>query len=166
MNSQAQDDFPLIHSFPPFYTRQLHEETWRKQRDLWIEMILSFCAKQRIFELDFSEESLLQSKLFYNPTIDSIIIILTLMHYMCVGKIDREFLQELLTEMVKTEKAAWLPSANPNKKSTALIYWRRPAEWAQLIYKFVERIGGIGSIYTVYDLTEGDECSKEGKREN
>lgn len=62
--------------------------------------------------------------------------------------------------MVKTEKASWL-TAN-NKKRTALIYWRRPQEWAQMIYEFVDRIGGIGSIYTVYDLTEGDESSMEG----
>lgn len=44
-----------------------------------------------------------------------------------------------------------------------MIFWRRPAEWAQLVYKFVERIGGIGSIFTVYDLIEGDDSIKEGK---
>ena len=73
---------------------------------------------------------------------------------------DREFLQELLSEMVKIEKAAWL---NAVKKSSALIFWRRPAEWAQQVYKFVEKIGGVGSIFTVYDLLEGDDSSKEGK---
>lgn len=62
--------------------------------------------------------------------------------------------------MVKIEKASWL---NPLKKTGALIFWRRPAEWAQLVYKFVERIGGIGSIFTVYDLIEGDDSIKEGK---
>lgn len=74
---------------------------------------------------------------------------------------DREFLQEIIAEMVKYEKAAWL---NPLKKSSVLILWRRPAEWAELVYKFVERIGGIGSIFTVYDLIEGDDSIKEGKR--
>lgn len=71
---------------------------------------------------------------------------------------DREFLQELLTQMVKQGKASWLST----NKSSALIYWRKPEEWAQMIYKFVERIGGIGSIYTVYDLIEGDDSLKEG----
>ncbi len=80
-----------------------------------------------------------------------------------LGKIDGEFLQELISEMVKSEKAAWFPSLT-NKKSTALIYWRRPSEWAQLIYKFVERIGGVGSIFTVYDLTEGDDSVNEGNK--
>lgn len=72
---------------------------------------------------------------------------------------DKEFLQELLTQMVHQNKASWLL---PTTKSSALIYWRKPEEWAQIIYKFVERIGGIGSIYTVYDLIEGDDSSKEG----
>jgi hypothetical protein len=61
--------------------------------------------------------------------------------------------------MVKNQKAAWL---NPLKKSCAFIFWHRPAEWAQLVYKFVERIGGIGSIFTVYDLIEGDDSINEG----
>lgn len=78
-----------------------------------------------------------------------------------LGKMDREFLQELITEMVKSEKAAWL---NPLKKSSVLIFWRRPVEWAQIIYKFIERIGGIGSIFTVYDLIEGDDSIKEGTK--
>lgn len=64
--------FPQIHTFPPFYTRQLHEETWRKQRQLWIEIILAYCAAERIFEIDLQAESLLQSPLFYNPQIDRI----------------------------------------------------------------------------------------------
>ena len=77
------------------------------------------------------------------------------------GKIDREFLQELISEMVKSEKAIWLPSTLV-KKSAVLIYWRSPSEWAQIIYKFVDKTGGIGSIFTVYDLTEGDDTIREG----
>lgn len=76
---------------------------------------------------------------------------------------DKDFLQELLTYMVKQGKASWLHGAAPNNKSSAaLIYWRKPEEWAQIIYKFVDRIGGIGSIYTVYDLIDGDDSLKEG----
>ena len=80
-----------------------------------------------------------------------------------LGKIDTEFLHELLSQMVKSGKASWLPTNKSSpSSSTALIYWRKPDEWAQIIYKFVERIGGIGSIYTVYDLIEGEDSIKEG----
>lgn len=85
----------------------------------------------------------------------------TSMNSLHVGKMDHEFLSEILSQMVKSGKAAWIPTVP--KSSTALIYWRKPEEWAQMIYKFVDRIGGIGSIYTVYDLIEGDDSHKEGK---
>ena len=62
--------FPQIHSFPPFYTRQIHEETWQKQRDLWIEMILGYCSSKRIFEINLREESVYGIDLFYNTEID------------------------------------------------------------------------------------------------
>lgn len=62
--------FPKIHSFPPFYTRQLHEETWQKQRDLWIEMILAYCGGKRMFEINLGEESVYGMELFFNTEID------------------------------------------------------------------------------------------------
>jgi len=79
---------------------------------------------------------------------------------------DKEFLQELLSQMVKSGKASWLPNNKTSPATSvaaALIYWRKPEEWAQIIYKFVERIGGVESIYTVYDLIEGEDSIKEGK---
>lgn len=79
---------------------------------------------------------------------------------------DHEFLSEILSQMVKSGKAAWIPNvpkSSTASSSTALIYWRKPEEWAQMIYKFVDRIGGIGTIYTVYDLIEGDDSLKEGR---
>lgn len=63
-------NFPQIHSFPPFYTRQLHEETWQKQKDLWIETILGFYGSKRIFEIDLMDESTYQMSLFFNTSID------------------------------------------------------------------------------------------------
>ena len=70
--------FPQIHSFPPFYTRQLHEETWQKQRDLWIEMILGYCGSKRIFEINLRDESVYGMDLFFNAQIDrKILMILT-----------------------------------------------------------------------------------------
>ena len=70
---------------------------------------------------------------------------------------DREFLKELATEMVRTERASL------RSNGVYLIFWRRPSEWAQSIYKYVERIGSIGSIFTIYDLIDGDDTIKEGK---
>ena len=67
---QLQFQFPKFHSFPPFYTRQSHKETWRKQRQIWIEIILGYCGWKRIFEIDLNEEGTYQLPLFYNLEID------------------------------------------------------------------------------------------------
>ncbi|KAI9363364.1 ESCRT-II complex subunit-domain-containing protein [Zopfochytrium polystomum] len=34
---------PPIHSFPPFFTRQPTSDTWERQKELWGEVILSYC---------------------------------------------------------------------------------------------------------------------------
>ena len=39
----------------------------------------------------------------------------------------------------------------------ALIYWRKPSEWADLIYRHIEETGQVGSILTVHELFHGDE---------
>jgi hypothetical protein len=59
--------------------------------------------------------------------------------------------------MVRSEKACQLRS------NVFLIFWHLPTEWARFIYNYVERIGSIGSIFTVYDLIDGDDTIKEGK---
>lgn len=38
-----------------------------------------------------------------------------------------------------------------------LLYWRKPSEWADLIYKYIEETGQVGSILTVCELFQGDE---------
>ena len=87
--------------------------------------------------------------------------------FVVLGKMDKEFLIEVLDEMVKRNKAAWISGNRINNsvnniKSKVIILWHGIAEWAQIVYKCVDRIGGIGSIYTVYDLFEGDDYVKEG----
>lgn len=69
-SSNTPYSFPQIHSFPPFYTRQIHEETWQKQRDLWIEMILAYCGNKRMFEINLDEETVYGIELFHNAEID------------------------------------------------------------------------------------------------
>ncbi|KAK4054787.1 hypothetical protein OIV83_000711 [Microbotryomycetes sp. JL201] len=37
----------------------------------------------------------------------------------------------------------------------ALIYWRRPEEWASIIYDWIKETGQTNSIMTFWELTEG-----------
>lgn len=62
-------DYPKIHSFPPFFTRQLHEETWIRQRNIWKDIILNYYQTNNLFELDIDN---IQMEPFYNSEINSI----------------------------------------------------------------------------------------------
>ncbi len=64
--------FPQIYYFPPFFTRQTHEETWQRQRKMWADLILAYSESKRLFELDSAAESVLSLDLFYNSQIDRI----------------------------------------------------------------------------------------------
>jgi ESCRT-II complex subunit VPS25 len=37
-----------------------------------------------------------------------------------------------------------------------MVYWRRPEEWAEMIYTWIVNTGQNRSIMTFFELTEGD----------
>lgn len=41
-----------------------------------------------------------------------------------------------------------------HETARCLIFWRRPGQWADLIYSHVQAAGLLGSIVTVYELFE------------
>lgn len=43
--------FPPIHSFPPFFTRQVNDRTWHSQLVNWNAVILAYCRYHHIFTL-------------------------------------------------------------------------------------------------------------------
>ena len=46
-------------------------------------------------------------------------------------------------------------------KSKFLVFYKSLAEWSMLVYKFVDGTGQMGSVFTVYELLEGDETTNE-----
>lgn len=55
-----------------------------------------------------------------------------------------------------TGHAEWLV-----KGKKALIFWRRPAEWADSLYNWARERGMIGTIVTAYELFESDDAKGE-----
>lgn len=59
-------------------------------------------------------------------------------------------------------RAEWVSAASKSRnnrdenKSSIWIYWRRPEEWADLIYAWVDNTGQKGAVLTVYELRESD----------
>nr|CAG8486492.1 10635_t:CDS:2 [Entrophospora candida] len=129
--------FPSIHNFPPFYTLQPTQTTWQHQVSLWSEIILAYCKHHKLYRLELYES--LNNELFNNQSIKR--------------RLKIETLQAIIDTMVKQGDAEWDQSS---KKTVALIYWRKPEEWATLINNWVFETGMTNSILTIYEIAHGD----------
>jgi len=52
-----------------------------------------------------------------------------------------------LGALVERGDAIWDAS-----RSRCLVFWRRPEEWGDIIYRWIEATGNNGSLMTVYEL--------------
>ncbi|RHZ56363.1 hypothetical protein Glove_402g39 [Diversispora epigaea] len=134
-------EFPSIHNFSPFYTQQVTQTTLQNQIVLWSEIILSYFRHHKLYRLELSEA--LNGELFKNQGIKR--------------RLKLETLQIIIDHMVKQGTAEW---DSPPSKNAALIYWRKPEEWASLIDKWVFDCGLNNSIVTLYEILHGE--SSEG----
>lgn len=69
--SNAQDQLPPIHSFPPFFTLQPNPTTLITQLNLWSELVLGYTQRKRIWSIDADGEWERTGELFFNKAIDS-----------------------------------------------------------------------------------------------
>ncbi|KAI8929422.1 ESCRT-II complex subunit-domain-containing protein [Entophlyctis helioformis] len=142
--------YPAIYSFPPFFTyvgrhgnrQQPTVDTWHKQRQLWCELILAHAEHARIFVVDVNEV-VGKAEPYHNPKIRR--------------SLPRETLVLLLETLVSQRNAEW-----DNKDHTrCLLHWRKPDEWASLIYKWIFDTGRTGSVCTTYEIIHGDEAADQ-----
>ena len=128
---------PPIYSFPPFFTRQPNAQTYASQKSAWINLILQYHRAKRVWRLDVNQESLDKIPIFSNKQIRRMSSVLCLVHRLCVfsrvGKLNLEFLKELVGEMVKEGLAEWVAG----QRAQVLVYWLKPEEWANLISNWV-----------------------------
>lgn len=130
----ADFQFPPFHSFPPSFTRQPVEATLAKQTDLWCDLIRDYCRVKRIFWLDISGAH--ESSLFSNAAIDR--------------RLSDEDIRYFLSQLVARGDAQW----DPDRKR-CLVFWRRPSEWGEMIYKWIDTTGRNGNLLTVHELRKG-----------
>ncbi|CAG8518021.1 3596_t:CDS:2 [Cetraspora pellucida] len=116
---------------------QTQPATRQTQIALWSEIILAYFMHHKLFRLELSES--LNSELFDNKGIQR--------------RIKLGTLQCIIDTMVKEGTAEW---DSQSKKNVALIYWRKPEEWATLINNWVFNSGMTNSILTVYEIAHGD----------
>lgn len=56
--------------------------------------------------------------------------------------------------------AVWDPPRKTPPPTRAMIYWRRPEEWAERLAAWVARTGQSRSIVTFFEILEGDEAGE------
>lgn len=123
--------FPPFHSFPPSYTVQPVDGTRSKQVQLWCDLIRDYCRAHRIFWLDVASDH--AALLFRNQAIDRRLSSDDIMYY--------------LGQLVARGDAVWNQT-----KTQCLVYWRRPSEWGELIFQWVNDTGQGGVVFTVHEL--------------
>lgn len=132
---------PPIHNFPPFFTRQPNLETYNSQKQQWAVLILAYFRHNRRYRIRLTQETL-TDPLFTNSSISRSL------------KLDT--LREIIEFMASQSQAEYLSK----KHDEALIYWRSPEDWAQLLHRQIDATGQSNAVMTVYELTEADEAQK------
>lgn len=139
-------EFPKIHSFPPFYTKQSNATILENQLNEWSTIVLQYCQYHKIYTLSpqgvvlsrQNDETPLEG-LFENTDIER--------------RVSPDFCRDILHHLIhKAKRAVYI---NQKKQDAGiLILWCTLEEWAELLHSHVEKTGQLGSILTVYELTK------------
>ncbi|XP_028559178.2 vacuolar protein-sorting-associated protein 25 [Podarcis muralis] len=134
-------EWPWQYSFPPFFTLQPNVDTRQKQLTAWCSLALSYCRLNKLYTMTVAEAQ--ESPLFNNWKLQR--------------KLPLESIIVVLEELRKKGNLEWLDK----NKSSFLIMWRRPEEWGKLIYQWVSKNGLTNSVFTLYELSNGDDTENE-----
>lgn len=140
---------PTYTTFPPFYTLQPNFTTRARQLALWSNLILSHCASHNTYRLSLSSPP---ANLFSNPTI-----------HRALSEPDIRTVLDHMSLPANGSRVEWI--AGSGGKTSVWVYWRTLAEWADLIYGWVDETGQKGAVLTVYELREGEAVLANGGRE-
>jgi len=131
--------FPAIYDLPPFFTLQPVLNTRKQQLQLWGDLILDYSKAKKKYEYDVTEKN----ELFVNQKINR--------------KLNPEAIRAIFEDLVDRGNAEW----QDKEKRRITIYWRRPEEWGNLIYQWVDKSGKNNSVLTVYEIQQGEDTEKQ-----
>ncbi|PRP78288.1 hypothetical protein PROFUN_13822 [Planoprotostelium fungivorum] len=129
--------FPAFYELPPTFTLQPVLNTRRKQLDMWAGLVLDYCKYHKKYSLDLEEELRSKDGLFHNPRIERIL--------------------SIFDEIVSRGNGEW----ETKEKKRLTIHWRKPEEWASMIYRWVNDRGQTDAILTLYEIQQGDDSAGE-----
>jgi ESCRT-II complex subunit VPS25 len=127
-------EYPEIFNFPPFFTRQPNEDSWRKQKEIWIELIKNYCEYNKISKIDSELD------IFKNDKIKR--------------RLNSETIKEIFDELQKRKEGKW-------ENSKFLIQWKKIDELASILVEIIDKRLLKGQIVTLYELLQGEEYESE-----
>lgn len=180
MTAHGAFAFPPLHGFAPFYTLQPNPQTAQTQIEQWGQLVLSFCAAHRRFIIDAFGEYEQAGPLFRNTDLDRAaspeLIRLILAYLVSHG---RAVYDPPLPRGVKPPNLENTPADSRTSARSAvsgrvyapsdsyahraIIYWKRPEEWASALVEWVSATGQNGSILTLYEIAHGDFGRQHGE---
>ncbi|CAM9221326.1 unnamed protein product [Sphacelaria rigidula] len=125
---------PEFYNFPPFFTLQPVLATREKQLRLWCDMVLRWHHARREYVFAWKDWPLWE-----NQTIGR--------------KLGSDGAGAVVDELVRTGHAEW----NDAGKSMVTLMWHSAEEIAAKLYDFVRKHDMVGSVFTVYELHQGDD---------
>ena len=143
-------NLPAAYDYPPMWHVQATQATRRRQLERWSGIVQAYCRQRQAWRL--APAAARATPLFRHTRLRK-----TLPLPEAVAVVDWMASAEGL------RRAEWI--GRPGEQSSAWIYWRRPEEWADVIYAWVEATGQKNTVLTLYELTEGDATLSQGGRD-
>uniref|UniRef100_A0A1I7WIR7 Vacuolar protein-sorting-associated protein 25 n=1 Tax=Heterorhabditis bacteriophora TaxID=37862 RepID=A0A1I7WIR7_HETBA len=140
--------WPWQYDFPPFFTLQQTLVTKEKQLEAWSQLVIDYAQHNKIYTLDVAETSFKKNCFQVSPISYSNKII---------GRLSLEGIRAVFDYLEQKRHLEWLDAS----KSRCHIYWRRPDEWATLIYEWAVSNGLLNTPCTLYEITNGDDTVQE-----
>ncbi|GAA5809695.1 hypothetical protein MFLAVUS_003108 [Mucor flavus] len=141
--------YPTLFDFPPFFTRQITDSTWKSQVSQWETFILDYTRQKHLFRLELHQATSPGGiEIFENKKINR--------------RLSFETLQDIIEEMTLKGTAEW-EGGNKGPKSEALIYWHTPEEWANLVWNWINETGQNNQIVTYYEIAHGELAEGQDK---
>lgn len=138
---QGEQQRPAIYSFPPFFTKQRNQEVELQRKDDWVKWIVQWARERKRTEILVEKE--LGGELFGNDAIRR--------------RLKLEDAIEILDYMAMKGNGFWGRAG----KSEFHVLYKSLHEWMKLLNDWVDATGQMGSVFTVYELLEGDDTTKE-----
>lgn len=141
-------EFPKIHSFPPFYTKQPNATILANQLESWCNVIVAYCRHYRISRISREGDVLhlqipqLDVKslppLFLNPAIDR--------------ACSTDFCHVITSHLVNTlHHGEYVDPKSPGRGLYVFFYSLE--RWGDILYQHIADSGQLGTIFTIFELT-------------